>query len=94
MTLPSVAPAASADQKSEKTSNGYDKASKAAKFEATQTAARRKIYAQLLIDCADIIIPSAAVGWIQADELIVGIAGMISTVVAGQAIWARVQAVT
>lgn len=94
MTLSSIQPAASAGKESEKTPEVDKKESKSMELEGTQQAARRKIYSQLVIDCADIIIPAAGVGWIQADELTVGVAGTISTIVAGQSIWARVQAAT
>lgn len=54
-------------------------------------AAYSKIYVQLVIDCADVLIPGAQLEWLPLDELFVGIAGTLSTVLAGQDVWDRVQ---
>ena len=51
-----------------------------------------KIYRQLVIDCCDIFIPGASVGWIPVSNTVVGTAQFISTILAGQLIWKRVQA--
>ncbi|THW89380.1 hypothetical protein D6D15_05290 [Aureobasidium pullulans] len=45
----------------------------------------------LVLDCCDILIPGSAVGWIPVDSVTVGIASSISSIIAGQQIWARVQ---
>lgn len=50
-----------------------------------------KIYVQLAIDCADVLIPGAALGWIQLDDFYVGIAGTLSTLLALQGLWRRVE---
>jgi len=44
-----------------------------------------------VLDCCDILIPGSAVGWIAVDAVTVGIASCISSVIAGQQIWVRVQ---
>lgn len=46
---------------------------------------------QLLIDGCDLIIAGSSVGWVSADEVRVGTAYMISSAVAGQQLWERVQ---
>lgn len=53
-----------------------------------------KIYRQLIVDCADIVIPAAGIGWIDLDEVYIGLAGTLSTVIAGQQLWARIQSRT
>ncbi len=53
--------------------------------------ARSKIYIQLMIDCADLLVPGALLGWMPIDELYVGMAGTLSTVLAGRDIWNRLQ---
>lgn len=45
----------------------------------------------LVLDCCDILIPGSAVGWIAVDSVTVGIASCISSIIAGQQIWVRVQ---
>lgn len=52
---------------------------------------RNRIWAQLAIDCNDLIIPGSAVGWISAGPIFVGTCSTISTVLAGRQIWNRVQ---
>lgn len=51
-----------------------------------------KIYRQLVIDCCDVFIPGSSIGWIPVGPTVVGTAQFISTVLAGQVIWNRVQA--
>lgn len=50
-----------------------------------------KIYVQIVIDCCDVLIPIAALNWASLDAFIVGTAGSISSILAGQQIWRRVQ---
>lgn len=49
------------------------------------------VYKQLLIDICDLVIPGSSVGWIDADTVTVGVASTISSIVAGQDIWTRMQ---
>lgn len=53
---------------------------------------KNRILTQLTIDAADLFIPGAAVGWIPVSALVVGSASLISTTLAGQQIWTKVQA--
>lgn len=49
---------------------------------------------QLVIDCCDLLLPGAAVGWtpdLLASPLVVGVGSTISTTVSGSQIWKRVQ---
>lgn len=67
---------------------------KASALEKVSKPARSKILMQLIIDCCDLLIPGAAVGWTSAPlaaPLVVGVASTISTTVAGTQIWKRVQ---
>lgn len=50
------------------------------------------LYEQIVIDAADLFLPGSALGWIPVSTLVVGIAGTISTTVAGGQIWRRMQA--
>ena len=50
-----------------------------------------KIFVQLAIDCCDLIIPAVGLGWVSLDVVFVGVAGSISSMLAGQEIWNRVQ---
>lgn len=68
-----------------------EKTSTATPVQNAENAASSKIYRQLVIDCADVIIPAVGVGWIPMDEMYVGVAGTISTLVAGQELWEGVQ---
>lgn len=56
--------------------------------EATAVA---KTLSQLAIDCADIVIPAVGLGWVPLDEVYVGAAGTISTLIAGYELWIGVQ---
>ena len=58
---------------------------------SARNTARSKIYKQLAIDCADVIIPAVGVGWLDWDEVYVGVAGSISSILAGQEVWSSVQ---
>jgi peroxin-11B len=49
-----------------------------------------QVYKQLIIDCSDLFIPGAIVGWIPADPVVVGVAMAISSIVAGRDIWIKV----
>jgi hypothetical protein len=50
------------------------------------------LYEQIIIDAADLFLPGSALGWIPVSTLVVGIAGTVSTTVAGGQIWRRMQA--
>ena len=50
-----------------------------------------KLRTQLVIDFSDLIVPGAAVGWIPAGPIAVGVASTISTFITGRQIWNRVQ---
>lgn len=50
-----------------------------------------KTLSQLAIDCADVIIPTAGLGWIFLDDFYVGVAGTTSTLIAGVELWTGVQ---
>lgn len=63
-------------------------AGSASNREATPTI---KTLSQLAIDCADVIIPTAGLGWVPLDDFYVGIAGTVSTLIAGVELWAGVQ---
>jgi hypothetical protein len=47
------------------------------------------LYEQLIIDAADLFLPGSALGWVPVSTLVVGIAGTVSTTVAGGQIWRR-----
>lgn len=49
------------------------------------------ILSQLTIDCFDVLAPGAALGWIPVPMLIVGITYVLSSAIAAQPIWQRVQ---
>ena len=49
------------------------------------------IFRQLIIDGCDLVIAGSTVGWIEADAVQVGLAYVVSSSVAGQQIWNRVQ---
>lgn len=53
--------------------------------------ARSRILTQLAIDHCDIFIPGSAVGWIPAGPVGVGTCQSISSVLAMQQVWAKVQ---
>ncbi|WPH03777.1 Hypothetical protein R9X50_00666000 [Acrodontium crateriforme] len=67
----------------------YEKAPPKAKV---QTVDKAKIYRQLVIDCCDVCIPGSSIGLIPVSPTVVGSAQFISTILAGQVIWNRVQA--
>lgn len=48
-----------------------------------------QIYKQLLIDGCDILIPGSSAGWIKAGPRAVGIASVVSSLVAAHGIWMR-----
>ncbi|KAF7196688.1 hypothetical protein HII31_02058 [Pseudocercospora fuligena] len=50
-----------------------------------------RVYTQLIIDCCDLFIPGSAIGWIPADLVFVGTVSTVSSLLAGQQIWNRVQ---
>ena len=50
-----------------------------------------RLLLQLTIDCADVIIPAVAIGWVSLDQLYVGVGGTVSSAVAGQQLWLKVQ---
>jgi len=53
---------------------------------------RSETYQQLLIDCADLLIPGTALNWVPVDLVVLGVATMLSSVLAGQQLWLRLQA--
>ncbi|KIW95265.1 uncharacterized protein Z519_03849 [Cladophialophora bantiana CBS 173.52] len=57
-----------------------------------KSAKRRAVYRQLAIDSCDLLIPSAAVGWLQLDPVTVGVAGTVSALLGGSDVWQRVNA--
>ncbi|CAD0015373.1 unnamed protein product [Aureobasidium pullulans] len=57
----------------------------------SQNMSSATLASNLVLDCCDILIPGSAVGWIPVDSVTVGIASSISSIIAGQQIWARVQ---
>ncbi|KEQ78863.1 hypothetical protein M438DRAFT_369928 [Aureobasidium pullulans EXF-150] len=57
----------------------------------SQNMSSATLASDLVLDCCDILIPGSAVGWIPVDSVTVGIASSISSIIAGQQIWARVQ---
>lgn len=64
------------------------------KEETARTAAvqatRSKILTQLAIDHCDIFLPGSAVGWIPADQAMVGLCQSISSVLAMGSVWEKV----
>nr|POE76143.1 hypothetical protein CFP56_59623 [Quercus suber] len=96
-TEPSVVPAEqqSGDEKHAHGKQGKPASQKPKKqpeqSPASRPAARSKLYTQIVIDGCDLFLPGSAVGWIPADLVTVGVAGTISTVLAGRDIWHRVQ---
>lgn len=76
----------------EKDSNGSHKTTPvSSKPSSTASARTMSIYKKLLVDGCDLLIPGAATGWIETDPVIVGVTGCISSLVAMEEIWARVQ---
>ena len=57
--------------------------------QSSEPAERRRIVKQLVVDCCDILIPSAAVGWIPLDTMAVGMAGAMSASVSLSALWMK-----
>lgn len=55
------------------------------------TAVRSSLLPQLTVDCLDILAPGAALGWIPASPLVVGLAYTVSSAIAARPIWQRVQ---
>ena len=51
-----------------------------------------KIYIQLVIDCADVLIPAASLQWLAVEDVYVGLAGSLTSIIAGRDVWAKVQA--
>lgn len=51
-----------------------------------------RLYTQLVIDGCDLFIPGSAIGWLPVGALVVGTCSTVSTLLAGQQIWARVHA--
>lgn len=49
---------------------------------------------QLTIDLCDILIPAAALSWLNIEQRTVGIAGSMSTIIAARQIWIEVQSKT
>ncbi|KAK3703445.1 hypothetical protein LTR37_014435 [Vermiconidia calcicola] len=64
-----------------------EKHSAVKKAEEDRKMASSKIYTQLTIDCCDLLIPGAAIGWVPAPEAIVGVAQSISSAIAIRQIW-------
>lgn len=57
-----------------------------------QATKRRILYRQLVIDSCDVLIPGAAVGWLNLDPVTVGVVGTISALVSISDAWTRVNA--
>jgi hypothetical protein len=57
----------------------------------TSTNKPSALYEQITIDAADLFLPGSALGWIPVSTLVVGVAGTVSTTVAGGQIWRRMQ---
>lgn len=75
---------------------GNEKPAKPAKqpktnIEPATTIQYSEIFRQLVIDSCDLVIAGSSVGWIPADEIQVGTAYIISSTIAGQKIWSRLQ---
>jgi len=60
-------------------------------FLAEREGKRKQIYKQLVMDGCDLVIPGAAVGWISADPVTVGVAQSISTILAMRDMWIKIQ---
>ncbi|KAL4895166.1 peroxisomal biogenesis factor 11 [Aspergillus ambiguus] len=73
----------------------YEKGKKAAKATAEQASALREqrnaLVKRVVVDGCDLLIPGTFVGWIEASDLMVGMAMVVSTLVAGRDIWVRSQ---
>jgi hypothetical protein len=46
---------------------------------------------RIVVDGCDLLIPGVFLGWIQASEVVVGMAMVVSTLVAGRDIWIKAQ---
>ncbi|OAP60702.1 hypothetical protein AYL99_05704 [Fonsecaea erecta] len=57
-----------------------------------QSAKRRAVFRQLVIDSCDLLIPGTAVGWFRIDPVTVGVAGSVSALLGGSDVWYRVNA--
>lgn len=73
-----------------KVSEKKDDEGKAERERKECTTKRGKIV-KLIIDMCDIFIPGAATGWIVVSSASVGMASVVSSVLAGMDIWERVQ---
>ena len=51
---------------------------------------RKALKTQLLSDCADAVIPAAGLGWVGVDDGVVGLAGLVSSVIGLKAAWKKV----
>lgn len=78
-------------QKTQTKFTGDEKDPSAGAVSDRENTARLKTLAQLAIDCADVIIPTAGLGWMPLDDVYVGAAGTISTLIAGYELWIGVQ---
>jgi hypothetical protein len=56
-----------------------------------ETAKRQVLIKKIAIDACDLVVPGSGVGWIPASPGTVGMAMVISTLLASEDIWARVQ---
>ena len=54
------------------------------------SVSHRRFYKQFTVDCCNLVIPGAAVGWINADPVTVGVATIITSVIPGIDIWNKV----
>src|ERR1700761_435862 len=70
------------DTKEESPEIKVDKSSLTHQSLADKEGKRKQIYKQLVMDGCDLIIPGAAVGWVSADPVTVGVAQSISTILA------------
>lgn len=89
-------PAANTRSKStsEKSETGAEKAQVGEKPAALPTDRRPKgeIYKQLVMDCADFVVPTTVVGWHDFGNVAVGTAMVVSTLLSMQDIWNRTSA--
>ena len=89
--LPNVTPVKEEAHDDKKDAKPDGNLTKDGKLSGDGDRVRRKLYSQLVIDACDVLIPAAALGWIPVDQVTVGVAGSISSAVAGRQIWQRVQ---
>ena len=88
---PSIATSAIKQTNELKDEKAAEKQSKAAKVGGDRSDGFSMLYVQLVIDCCDLLIPGSAVGWLPVGLLVVGTATSISSILAGQRIWMKVQ---